>query len=88
MIVCFSRGVLDTTLCDKGRWFSPGTLVSSTNKTDRHDTTEILLKVGLGTINHKPTNKKNNLKMDEKSRNKINVDETTKHFNSFILEMN
>jgi hypothetical protein len=35
---------VDTTLCDKvyewlarGRWFSPGTPVSSTNKTDRHD---------------------------------------------------
>jgi hypothetical protein len=34
------RGVLDTVLCDNvcqwlatGRWFSPGTLVSSTNKT-------------------------------------------------------
>ena len=26
-----------------GRWFSPGTLVSSTNKTDRHDIAEILL---------------------------------------------
>jgi hypothetical protein len=25
-----------------GRWFSPGTPVSSTNKTDRHDITEIL----------------------------------------------
>jgi len=41
-------------LCDKvcqwlatGRWFSPGTPVSSTNKTDRHDITEILLKVAL-----------------------------------------
>jgi hypothetical protein len=33
-----------------GRWFSPGTLVSSTNKTDRHDITEILLKVALNTI--------------------------------------
>ena len=50
----FRRGVLDTTLCDKvcqwlatGRWFSP---VSSTNKTDRHDITEILLKVALSTI--------------------------------------
>ena len=32
-------------------WFSPGTLVSSTNKTDCHDITEILLKVGLTTIN-------------------------------------
>jgi len=53
------RGVLDTTLCDKvcqclalaaGQWFSPGTLVSSTNKTDRHDITVILLKVTLNTI--------------------------------------
>jgi hypothetical protein len=44
--------VLDTTLCDKvcqwlaaGQWFSPGTPVSTTNKTDRHDIAEILLKV-------------------------------------------
>ena len=28
-----------------GRWFSQGTLVSSTNKTNRYDITEILLKV-------------------------------------------
>jgi hypothetical protein len=33
-----------------GRWFSPFTLVSFTNKTDRHDMTEILLKVALNTI--------------------------------------
>jgi hypothetical protein len=33
-----------------GRWFSPGTPVSSTNKTDRHDITEILLKVALTII--------------------------------------
>jgi hypothetical protein len=32
------------------RWFSPGTLVSSINKTDHHDITEILLKVALNTI--------------------------------------
>ena len=32
-----------------GRWFSPSTPVSSTNKTDRHDITEILLKVALNT---------------------------------------
>ena len=32
------------------RWFSPGTPVSSTNKTDRHDITELLLKVVLNTI--------------------------------------
>jgi len=50
------RVVLDTTLCDKvfqwlttGRWFSPGTPVSSTNKTDLHDIAEILLKVVLNT---------------------------------------
>ena len=32
-----------------GRWFSPGTMVSSTNKTDRHNITEIL-KLALNTI--------------------------------------
>ena len=48
--------VLDTTLYDKvchwhpaGRWFSLGTGVSF-NKTDRHDMSEILLKVALNTI--------------------------------------
>ena len=47
-------GMLDKTLCDKvwqwlvvGGWFSP---VSSTNKAQRHDTTEILLKVAQNTI--------------------------------------
>jgi len=51
-------GVLDATLCDKvghclaaGRWFSPGTPISTTNKTHRHDIAEILLKVELNTIN-------------------------------------
>ena len=46
-----------TTLCDKvcqclaaGQWFSPGRPVSSTNKTERHDITEILLKFALSTI--------------------------------------
>ena len=46
-----------TTLCDKvcqwlatGWWFSPGPPVYSTNKNDRHDRTEILLKVALNTI--------------------------------------
>jgi hypothetical protein len=33
-----------------GWWFSPGTLVSSTNKTDHHDIDEILLKVALNPI--------------------------------------
>jgi len=55
-----SRGVLDTTICDEVcqwlttcRWFSPGTPFPSTNKTDRHDRTEILLKMALNTI-YKP----------------------------------
>ena len=50
-----------TTLCDKvcrwlatGRWFSLGPSVSSTNKADCHEITEILLKVALSNI--KPTN--------------------------------
>jgi len=38
------------------RWFSPGTLASSTTKAGRHDIAEILLKVVLNTkhqsINH------------------------------------
>jgi hypothetical protein len=31
-------------------WFSPGTPVSSTNKTDHHDINKILLKVALNNI--------------------------------------
>jgi 2C-methyl-D-erythritol 2,4-cyclodiphosphate synthase len=62
------RDVLDTALCDKvfkllatgqvGGFF-PGTLVSSTNKTDRHDITEILLKVALNSITLVPSNASN-----------------------------
>jgi len=37
-----------------GRLFSPGSLVSSTNKSDRYDITEILLKVVLNTITLNP----------------------------------
>ena len=61
--LCSWRDVLDTTLCDKvyhwlatGRWFSLGTSVSSANKTDRHDITEILLKVMLNTKPNQPIN--------------------------------
>jgi len=52
----FWLGLLDTTLCDKvcqwlaAVWFSLGTPVSSTNKTDHNDITEILLKVAFNTI--------------------------------------
>jgi hypothetical protein len=48
------------TLCEgnrsdlrQGQWFSPDTPVSSTNKTDLHGITEILLKVALNTITYK-----------------------------------
>ena len=51
------RGVLDITLCDKvcqwlaaGPGLSPRTPVSSTNKIDHHNVTEILLKVALNSI--------------------------------------
>jgi hypothetical protein len=43
---------------ETGWWFSWGLPVSSTNKTDCHDITEILLKVVLNTI--KQTNKQTN----------------------------
>ena len=49
-----------TTICDKvckwfatGQWFSP---VSSINKTDHYDTTEMLLKVVLNTFKKQKTN--------------------------------
>ena len=46
------RGVLDKTLCDKFcRWFSASTPVSSINKIDGHDITEMLLKFALNAIN-------------------------------------
>jgi len=43
-----------------GRWFSPGTLASSTSKTGRHDIAEILLKVALSTTNQ------NQIKINQK----------------------
>jgi hypothetical protein len=77
--------VLDATLCDKpcqslvlGRWFSPATPVSSTNKTDRHDIIEILLKVVLNTItlklyeyNMKQNQEKHRTIVPNKGNNKI-----------------
>jgi hypothetical protein len=63
--ISFITSVVDTILCDKvclwlatGQWFSPGSRVFSTNKTDCHDITEILLKVAFGTLTLRP--KKNN----------------------------
>jgi hypothetical protein len=58
--ISLRRDVLNTTLWNKvcqwlavGRWFPPGTPVSSTNKTDGHDIIETLLKVALSTINQR-----------------------------------
>ena len=56
-----------------GRWFFLGTPVSSTNKADHHDITEILLKVALNSI------KPNITKPAE-----INI-EYTKQMSHFIL---
>jgi hypothetical protein len=51
-VVVITMVVGSTTICDKvcqllatGRWFSPGPPASSTNITDRHDITEILLNI-------------------------------------------
>jgi len=43
------------TLLATGRWFSPGTPVSSTKKIDPHNITEIFLNVQLNTITLTPT---------------------------------
>ena len=57
---CSWRGVLDTILCDKvcqwyatGRRFTPGSPVTTINKTDRHDIAQILTKAALNTINQR-----------------------------------
>jgi hypothetical protein len=56
-----------------GRWFSPGASVSSTNKTDRHDITEILLKVALNIINqpNQPSLKCKNYLIEEEKYNSL-----------------
>ena len=55
---CILKKVQSVTCDNPGRWFSPGTPVSSTNKTDYHDITEILLKVALNTIKPNHQSKK------------------------------
>ena len=52
-------------------WFPLGTPVSSTNKADHHDITEILLKVALNTINQPITI------MANSDLKRINVEEYT-----------
>jgi hypothetical protein len=47
---CTHTKVCESLWLATGQWFSPGTLVPSTNTTDHHNITEILLKVALNTI--------------------------------------
>jgi hypothetical protein len=44
-----------------GRWFSPGTLASSTTKTGRHHIAELLLKMALNTINQIKSNQSSHI---------------------------
>jgi hypothetical protein len=55
-----------------GQLFSPGTwLVSSTNKTDCHNVTEILLKVALNTKS--PSSKLHNTKRKNKNQKLMEI---------------
>ena len=75
-----------TTLCDKvcqwlviSLWFSSGLPVSSTNKTDCHDITEILLKVALNTIKkncHWTAQKISSLECSNKFVSALTISET------------
>jgi hypothetical protein len=49
-VILSISGMSDNIQYSKKQKNSPGTPVSSTNKTDRHDITEILFKVALNTI--------------------------------------
>jgi hypothetical protein len=44
-----------------GQWFSSGTPISSNNKTDRNDITEILMKMALNTLSLNQTIPETNL---------------------------
>ena len=83
------RCVLNTTCCDKvcqwlaaGQWFSP---VSSTNKTDLHDITEILLKLALNIINPIPTYEKKKLVCLKNINVKKRIVPKCYHFSKYVL---
>ena len=57
--------------------FSLGAWVSSTNKTDYHDKTEILLKVALNTITHNPN-------PNSANRKRRHIIHMTTNFPSFV----
>jgi hypothetical protein len=60
-------------LLPHGRWFSPGTLASSTTKTGRHDIAEIWLKVTLNTKNQSINSNVSNLNNNDVLIYKINM---------------
>jgi hypothetical protein len=77
-----------------GQWFSQGTLVNSTNKTDHHNLTEILLKMALSTINQiKPHSWKSKCKYKTiskyyllySSENKKKYDKNNKDYEHTIM---
>ena len=68
-----------------GRWFSPGPPVSSTNKTDRHDMTEILLKVAFNTI--KQTNKLKILFIQDPGLFRVQIRQGSLHIYIFHINL-
>ena len=63
-------------------WFSPDSPVSSTNSTDRHDITDILLKVALSIINQ-PTILIHNLSIFQANRYTLN----TTRYRTFLTDL-
>jgi hypothetical protein len=72
-----------------GRLFSQSPPGSSTNKTDRHDTTEMLLKFG---VKHHQTNEQTDKIVTSKMKRKLNSDDqqfhqyqqNENHFSSYL----
>jgi hypothetical protein len=69
--------------CDWSAIFS-GTSISSTNKTDRHDMTVILLKVGLNTIKPKKKNQTNKTKKNKNKKPNKQKQKMNKHCNNIF----
>jgi hypothetical protein len=56
-----------------GRWFSPGTPVSSANNSDRYETIEILFKVALSTITLPPPPKNKSIIWEQASQHNLHL---------------
>jgi hypothetical protein len=67
-----------------GRWFSPGTRVSSTSKTDYHNITEILLKVAFTTVTPKPTLMCYNYNLCKTEYNNFSLSRHWPHFHGLL----